>query len=188
MLTMVIGFPDIQARPKTNILKLKPNYLPEADPTGATGGNWVLSPKGIGNAVFEGYNFAVSSNGKTPDSAWADMPETRIPVAPYGSPKIKYLVRTAPIVTNFRNVPASKAFKITPAIQGKAPNLRPNYKKNVLPLKAGMSVQVADEINATALKKDFSITELDGKTIEVWQGATSKKPASAKQLLVIDSI
>ncbi|MCL2763582.1 MAG: hypothetical protein FWD36_10375, partial [Treponema sp.] len=78
-----ITFEKIEKRPKANAEKLRLNYGNFADPDGTTPGAWSLAVRGVGSAVFEGYQIAQSANGKlsTIDS-WIDMPNNGIEVLP----------------------------------------------------------------------------------------------------------
>lgn len=185
-----ITFTQVSARPKANAEQLQVNYSVYADPTGVTPGAWALARKGVGDAVYEGYQIALSSNGRTPDvdsdgNIWQPMPNDGIPVQPYGLPKQTYFVRSAPVVDNGTYIPASKTFKITPLVQTKAPNIKADYKNETIKPSAGMTIfgGSADQMKSAGSRTDAETTAGFDLGLYYTMQKTDKTGVSIKAIL-----
>ena len=140
------------------------------------------------------YEWAASTDGKTPSGAWAALDGDGFSIKEPGT-KETVLLRTVPVAENGKYVPACKPFKIKPKAMGKAPNLKANDKKGILKLKKGMYYQASGEVSggassgATELKIVASASGsgqvTGGSIIVIWTAATGKKPPSAKQTLTL---
>jgi hypothetical protein len=157
-----ITFPKIDARPKRNADKLKPFYGDE---------NWVLAKKGSTAAVFAGLEYAPSSNGKTPDDNWLPLPQEGLPVL---DSRATILVRTAPTAARA----ASTAWRVRPAVFGKAPNYK--AKNGEISIRANTYVSLPDG-TVTLHREKKKIPVVSG--MEVWNAATGRKPAGLRQTL-----
>jgi hypothetical protein len=157
-----ITFPKIDARPKRNADKLKPFYGDE---------NWVLAKKGSTAAVFAGLEYAPSSNGKTPDGNWLPLPQDGLPVL---NSRATVLVRTAPTASRA----ASTAWRVRPAVFGKAPNYK--AKNGEITVRANTYVSLPDG-TVTLHREKKKIPVVSG--MEVWNAATGRRPASLRQVV-----
>lgn len=172
----IIKFPKINARPKANTEKLKPFYYSEY---------WVLKTKN-GAAATETYEWAETSNKKTPSGNWKSVTINGFAVLS-GKTKTTYLLRTPPTASAGTYTPASKAFKITPVNFGKAPNYKVKTDKKTskqsIKLKAGDWYQNGDtEPIKVSAATDLDVTGMTGM-ITVWKGETGKKPRTEKQII-----
>jgi hypothetical protein len=156
-----ITFPKIDARPKRNADKLKPFYGDE---------NWVLAKKGSTAAVFAGLEYAPSANGKTPDDNWLPMPQDGLPVL---DSRATVLVRTAPTAARA----ASTAWRVRPAVFGKAPNYK--VKNDEITVRANTYVSLPDG-TVTLHREKKKIPVVSG--MEVWNAATGRRPAGLRQV------
>ncbi|MCL1808935.1 MAG: hypothetical protein FWG42_04090, partial [Clostridiales bacterium] len=189
----LIKFPKFNARPKKNADKLKPYYHDQ---------DWVLAKKGETQAVFEGYEYAPSANGKTPTGDWEPMPPAGVPIIS-GKAKTTYLLRTVP--SSAARTPGSASFKVKPANFGKAPSYKMTSKndkdKNVvttITLKKGDSyaLETAPDVvgafsPALAGKELLNVQELVAKGnnfLHVKKAATGKKPPSEVQKIDFSKI
>ena len=144
-----ITFEPIQRRPRANVQRLRLNYLNFADPTAFTPGFWSLAPRGIGAAVYEGYEIVIAGADRRPAIAsatnlidWQPMPPNGIAVLPFGSVRERWFVRSAPVAADSGGVfiPASRPFRVNPATQRRALRLRPNYNTGIFRLSAGRAI------------------------------------------------
>lgn len=187
---VVIKFPKIGARPKPNADKLAPFYSASNDDI------WVLAKKNdaSGKAVSAGYEYAVTSDGKTPDeeTGWLKVSDSGFSLIS-GRAKTAYLVRSSPIASGSKYTPAGKPFKVKPANLGRAPNYKikrtkdPNDKTKkieLIALKKG-DAYALDNGTFTVLsdKKELKAADLakKGTTLLVKKAATGKKPRSEVQ-------
>jgi M6 family metalloprotease-like protein len=173
------SFPGIRARPKANAERLAPYYPAETDD------RWVLAKKSdaSGAAVYAGYEWAATSNNKTPDGAWTPVSADGFALLA-GKTKQRFLVRTVPAAAYGMYTPSSKVFKVTPKNLGKAPNSKIDYKKEILKLKRGDAYAVGDGgFVLVTSNTELDVAELitDGTAIHVKKAATGKKPATEIQ-------
>ncbi|MCL1819271.1 MAG: hypothetical protein FWG36_01295 [Oscillospiraceae bacterium] len=180
----IAKFPALEKRPKKNEEKLKPYY-------GDT--HWVLAQKDSAEAVFSGYEYAPSSNGKTPTGNWEAVPSSGFGIVS-GATKLTYLFRTAPNSTT----PASAPFKIKPANFGKAPAYKIKDTKDpadktiiikVIAFKKGDQYAVGSEGYTPALEDKLTLTVAElaerGANLNVRKAATGKKPPSDAQSIAL---
>lgn len=181
--TSIIKFSPIEKRSKANPSKLKPFYTAD--------GNWTLSTATSLAAHVAGtaetYEYGESSDGKKASSWSAFTPQ---PVAAVGSTKKVYLFRIPAREEGGKYYPASKAWKVTPAIQGKAPKLKVDYKKEILKIKKGMQYATLSSLagaTATSVAEswDVSAAITANETIYVRVAATGKKPATKTQVITL---
>jgi hypothetical protein len=105
---VVIRFPKINARPKRNTVRTFPFY---------TDTHWFLTKHGTTEEVFSGYEYATSSNRRTPDEGlWFPMPRGGFEIAS-GRTRPTTLVRFAPSGVT----PGSVMWRVRPANFGKTP-------------------------------------------------------------------
>jgi hypothetical protein len=171
----LIYFPAIEARPRV-ATRLRPNYLPQADPTGATPGAWVLSPRGRGEAVTENVEIALAS-GRVRSGDWAAMPETGVAVT---GQRATYFVRTAPITEAGRYVPASRPYRVTAAAQQKEP--RYSVRNDAVRIRANTYITIGGETELRSQAGNVSVSDVTG-TVSLWMAATERRPASRVQEL-----
>lgn len=95
--------------------------------------------------------------------------------------KSTYFIRTKPYENGGKYYPATKGYKVSVSSAIKAPAVKPDYKKEVIKPKAGMTINGVEYTKATAKSDPYDIAdELDsGSSIEVYMAATAKKPRSA---------
>ncbi len=154
----------LNARPK--LAGFKPNYAPESlvtinanslagDADGVYGnGFWLPEQAKDANQTAAGLDIVYSKDGKNPvmDGAWGKVPSGGIAVLDYTDKpsKLTYIIRVAPT----GDTPASKAKKIKVSTTTKAPNLKVDYKKNLIKFKANM---IAGQIVEYAVANDKAI-------------------------------
>lgn len=193
------------------------DYLTFADNTGKTAGQFVLTDKS-GEALSQNdiqkYAIAVSADGKKADAKgfgkWPLADGVYIPTGNGAKQETAvYLVKTAPT----EDTPASKESKVKVKGLSKAPNIKVDYKNEVIKLKKGMVIFFGEEIpargetetlsenaktysdfagrifgadSAEAPKSGLAIGPYITNTrnkIIVWTMATAKKPASKPQVI-----
>ncbi|MCL2763583.1 MAG: hypothetical protein FWD36_10380 [Treponema sp.] len=180
-----ITFPTIGARPKRNVEKLTPFYGDS---------HWVLAKKGSTASVFAGYEYAPSSNGKTPDGGvWLQMPEEGIPIAS-GSTRQSFLVRAAP---NDNPTAASVPWRVRTVNFGKVPTLSIRQAKvngsadrvAVIAFRKGDQYAIGDGDFTAALtvKTIIPVSQLSaqGTELRIRKAATGKKPPSEVQTITL---
>ncbi len=209
---VVYKFAKIEARPKAP--KLKVEYATYADDTGATAGQWglalstlapidatTLASLEIGAALADKKSVSEKGYGLWPTEGGLAVPEL-------SGGKVQtsvYYVR----VRATESTPSSKLVKVSVKGQQKAPNLKADYKKELIKLKDGMTIYFGDTapftltgVEASASSYDDyegRIIHIDSKdaakngvslscyltgtrnTVLIWTNATAKKPASAVQ-------
>lgn len=172
-----VKFPAIQTRPKANIDKLKPLYWNDT--------NWVLAKKDTTDAVYDGYEYALTSDKKTPSGDWMLIASEGFPVLA-GKEKTTYLFRSAPSTAS-SFTPASKVFKLTAANYGKAPKYKIDYKKEILKLKKGDRYRIGatEYVTVADAALELNVTEFltAGQTIRVKKTFDGKKPPTEVQKL-----
>jgi uncharacterized protein YjdB len=183
----IVTFPTIQKRAAAP--KLTVNYLIAADLTGETAGEWVLSEKGGSAAVKEGIEIgAANSKKKAVDEngfgKFRDGAGSGVAVKPLtGTKPVKsvYFIRIAPAQSGNTYTAASKTKKITVTSEQKKPNYKADAKKGVIKVKAGTYVSInGGTPELYSAKAEIPVT---AGTFDLWQAATAKKPASAKQTI-----
>lgn len=192
----IITFPAIEKRPKTNVEKLAPFYPVDNDDI------WVLAKKSdtSGEAISTGYEYAGTSNGKTPnENGWLQVSSSGFAIVS-GSTKTTYLVRTPPVASGGSYIPASKPFKAKPANYAKKPVYKIKQTKDpedktkkigVIALKKGDAYAVDNAAFQTmSAKQDFVVAELaqDGSVLKIKKTATGKKPRSEVQEIKLPAI
>ena len=202
----IIAFAKINERPK-KAPKLAVNYLLDADTTGETSGYWLLTAKG-GTTALRGSELQIgkadTTNKKVDENGFGqfyDAPNHGIPVEEYNGSKVTkpvYLVRYAPNEnTDGSFTPASKTAKIKVSsnlkttkyvIKEKAEKTKNDVvtkpAKATIKVKANTYISINGETTLYTAKKEIDVLNVTG-TIELWQGATAKKPATAKQILTV---
>jgi hypothetical protein len=179
-----ITFPRIGERPKRNAERLVPSYGDS---------HWVLAKRNTTAAVFMGYEFAPSSNGRTPDNAqWFMMPEDGIPIVE-GRNRPTFIVRAAPNGTT----PASTVWRVRPANFSKAPTLSIRQAKvngsadrvSVIAFRRGDQYAFGDGSFAAALtdKTTIPVSQLvaQGTELRVRRAATGRRPPSLTQTITL---
>ncbi|MCL1819348.1 MAG: hypothetical protein FWG36_01685 [Oscillospiraceae bacterium] len=185
----IVSFPKIEKRPKGNEEKLAAFYWSVDTDT------WVLSKKGSTEytAPTGRYEWAASSNGKTPSGEWSSIPAKGWAIEQPGK-KVTYLFRTVAVASGDTFIPSSKIFKIKPAAFLKAPTYKAPAVKNgaaVLKLKKGDLCTVNDKqygslTAATILNVVHTVTDSTdqipgGSKVTIWKAGTGKKPCSLEQ-------
>ncbi len=99
-----VNFPKMEAKPKKNTEKLKAWYQDEAN-------LWSLATK-EGTAFTGIYQYATTTDGKTPDGSWEDLGTTDGFDIPAVKGKVTMLFRTAPLDIDGKITPASPIFKV----------------------------------------------------------------------------
>jgi uncharacterized repeat protein (TIGR02543 family) len=177
-----IEFPAIGARPKRNADKLKPFYGDS---------HWVLAKKGSTAAVFTGYEYAPSSDGRSADNGmWFPMPEDGFPII---EEKVNYLIRAAAYGTT----PFGAQWRVRPAKFGKAPNYSirqakvsgSNDRVDVIIFKKGDQYAIGNGNFTAALtdKATIPVSQLSaqGTELRVRRAATGKRPPSETQTITL---
>jgi hypothetical protein len=180
----LVKFPETERRPKRNADKLKPYYLDS---------HWILAARNSTDAVFTGYEYAASTNGKTPSEAWRVMPAEGLPIPDKGKPTV--LIRTAPSGTGTSVfVPASPHFRIRPRLFRPAPKYKvatrwdkeENQIKTVT-LKKGDVYAIDDGDFSEVLTGNLTlnIEELlqSGSFLHIKKAATGKNPPTRIQTI-----
>jgi hypothetical protein len=194
---VIVTFATIKKRPAAP--KLTVNYLIAADPTGVTPGGWVLTEKGGTAAVkkniqvglADGKKLNVNGYGQFFSDGWIAI------TALTGTKpeKTAYFIRTAPLPpaqSGGAYTAAGKAKKVNVTGQQKAPKLSIKTKvakgnkpaAATLSVKANLYTRIAGVTALNMGKKTIDVKNVAG-TIEVWTGATAKKPASVKLKLTL---
>lgn len=198
--TIKVTFAEIAKREKTdkrivNYLILSIDNWQSADAVGL----WTLTKTANDTvASIDGISYSLAdSTGKKSDGSWFGFPEAGIKVQPLPDTgkvgKVIYFYHTVPGQIGDKYTPAGKTAKLTVSTQIKAPTLKPDYKKEVIKAKAGLSVQVGtadaklftkyDKGNELLIDLKGAIDK--GEKVTVFTVATVKKPASASQVLQI---
>jgi hypothetical protein len=176
----VVIFSKIDARPKRNAEKLVPFYGDD---------NWVLAKKGTSAAVFAGYEYAPSSDGRNPDDdTWLPVPQGGIPIIA-GKARTSYLFRAAPTAARAASTP----WRVRPAGFGKAPNIKVKQAKvpgssdkvGVITFGKGSQYKVGNAPYTAALtaKTTVPVSQLaaQGGAVYIRRAATGKRPPSEAQ-------
>lgn len=183
----IITFPNVQARPTGNPYSYKVFYKDDY---------WGLVKTYTDTAFvasITSYKYVIGENGKLPTSpVWnTNITSTGIKIDDYPAKGVKknvYFLRLdafeipATETADAKYYPNSKTWKVTPATKSKAPTYKVDYKKEIIKLKKGDSL---DGEYGTA-KVNVSVTELlndDVRSVEITKLATGKKPGSMTQTL-----
>jgi C1A family cysteine protease len=197
----IIRFPKIEPRPRRNAEKVAPWY--GTGPDNTVDHRWVLSRRGRTFSEPAGaYEFAATSDGRTPSDDWALLPKGgSLPIPETG--RVRWLFRTPASDEDGKYTPSSGPFRLqavtyvkTPAY--KAPAERPG-KPVLLRLKKGDFCMVNGVIYGsltarTTLKIVHQVTpgstdEIPGgSTVFIWKAATGRRPASLQQTLTMPTI
>ena len=192
----IIAFAKINKRPTAP--KLVINYEIAADKTGTTPGQWVLTEKNGSTAVKDKIEVgAAAANKKTVDAngygRFFDGAANGIPVQALTgtkATKTTYFIRTTPSQNGSEYTAAGKARKINVTSEQKAPTYKVNAKAEtktkpesaIIKVKANTYVAMGGEIKLYTSKADIDVLNYTG-LIELWQAATAKKAATAKQTI-----
>ena len=183
----VLTFPKIIARPKRNTERIKPFYSEN---------NWVLAKKGSTAAVFTGYEYSLSSNGKTPDGNWQPIPADGFPIVA-GRTRQTFFVRAEPKADDGRYAPAGIMWRVRPVNFGKAPTLSIRQAKvngsadrvAVIAFRKGDQYAIGDGDFTAALtvKTTIPVSQLSaqGTELRVRRAATGKRPPSEVQRITL---
>ncbi|MCL2004443.1 MAG: hypothetical protein FWG72_10690, partial [Oscillospiraceae bacterium] len=190
----IVQFPKIDKRPKANTEKLKPWY-----------GETEWAPMKGASLPSLAYEWAASSDGKTPAGAWAALD---VSLANEGADlaggftikaagtKETYLFRTKAEAEGEKYTPAGKAFRVKPKALAKPPKVKANEKKGVLVIKKGLLCEAGTGAAAvvhgpgtlnivSALTAGETNQVLEKTTVLIWKAATGKAPPSEKQSLTL---
>jgi M6 family metalloprotease-like protein len=182
---IAVNFPPIEKRPKANTNRLVANYAILPDTTGTTPGAWTLSQRRGSAAMTGGIQIAATTDRRNPSSEWAAISEEGIPVLPFGTARETFLARSVPSVEGGKFIPASRIFRLRPAVQRKATNVRPNLKNETIRLRAGMNIRIGDTQHTAASRENFSLRPfLDaggGQTVQIWMSPTDRRTATGVQ-------
>ena len=187
----IVTFAKINERPK--LPKLTVNYVIGADKTGETAGQFVLTEKDGTRAVKKDIEIALadaSDKNRTPDimgfGVFYEGETNGISVSYIGTvngkekvTKTMYFIRTAPKNNGASYTPASRAKRFSVKSEQKMPNYKINAKKGTIKLKANTFINLNGKATFFANKTEINATGIT----EIWQGATARKSASAKQFL-----
>jgi hypothetical protein len=197
----IIAFPKINQRPKAP--RLAVNYLLDADPTGKTAGYWLLvnraDAKNPNPTAQRGADIQIGLvSGKAVDykgfGQFYTAPNHGIPVLELTGTKptrTAYVVRLAPKPDGSAFTPASRTARIRVTSEQKRLNLsvRERAAKGDNPATATLRLRANTytSINGTTPvlhkeKTDLDVLNVTG-SIEVWTGATARRPATAKQTI-----
>jgi hypothetical protein len=189
--------------------KFKIDYTTWADSTGESTGQFILigvasdKTETSYNATYLRNTFEigiVSGKGLNEDGygVWPVKGGLTIGAVEKSGTKEKvvknvYYIRTAPYLGNDgKYVPAGKPVKVSVSGQQKAPNVKIDYKKEVLKGKENLSVSADDVQIVTRMSKEDAKTPIDISSylqvgvqteIKVWIAASEKKPASSVQII-----
>lgn len=190
-------FPKTQAQPKAP--KFKIDFTTFADATGETTGQYTLMLVDGSNATLiesskirSDYEIGIVS-GKTVNSdgygVWPVSGGLTIAgLEGSKTQKTTYFIKTQATATT----PSSKVVKISVSGIQKAPNVKIDYKKEILKGKENLSMSVDDVLKVTKMSKDDAKTPIDISAylqvgvqteFKIWFAASEKKPASAIQTI-----
>jgi hypothetical protein len=179
---VIVTFSTINKRPRAPRLVI--NYKIAADPIGETHGDWMLTERGGSTAVKESIRIM-----QLPSLGYGQFfpGETNgIPVEPLrdGKPhRTPYLIRTAPqppTQPGGAYTAASRTRRINAMSQQRAPNYR--IKNNTIRVRANTYVTISGETTHYTAKGTVDVSAVTGDIV-IWQGATARRPASAKQTI-----
>jgi hypothetical protein len=181
----IIKFPKTEARPRANAERVAPWYGTERDRT------WGLSIRGKTFSEPKGtYEFAATSDGRTPDGNWARMPAGGLPIPEAG--RVRWLFRTPALVEGTKYTPGSRAFRLQAVTFVKAPKYKAPKEKNgeaVLKLRQGDFAEATvngelrtfGSFTARTDVKLGAATIPGGASVTIWKAATGRRPHSLPQ-------
>jgi hypothetical protein len=195
----VIEFPQIAARPK--IPRMRVNYSIHADMSGA--GKWVLTDRngGFSNAIASPDDThklqiaAADSTQRKPDEKGygylypietpRDMDGICVkPQAANNQSASVYFLRIGAgeptEATPWQYTPASKTRRIRASTELRRPNYR--IQNNIIVVNANTYVTMNGNTVLYADRARIDVSDISGR-IWLWQGATEKRPSSARQVL-----
>ncbi|MCL1819621.1 MAG: leucine-rich repeat domain-containing protein [Oscillospiraceae bacterium] len=167
--------------------------------------NWYLMEKGETSTAtsiesMKNLQIIQASGGKLPkDPVWASIDDTTDPNYNADTTKIADFKKGAKKITYFLRIPAErdgkvvraagKPWKVTPATRSKEPNLKVNYKKELLKVKKDFWINGVYYDDKEDLDLSAVIDETAGKatptTITVRKATNGKKPGSNTQTITI---
>ena len=179
--------------------KFKIDYVTYADATGETTGQFILTDAEgtayTASALRSTYEIGIASGKSLNEDGYGVWPVNGgLTIAKVESNKVQktvYYIRTAATTT----APASKEVKISVSGQQKAPNLKIDYKKEVIKGKEGLTIRCGETYLVKNISKEDakdSLKEISIATyltvgeraeFDIWLSATAKKPASAIQTI-----
>ncbi len=192
----VITFPAIKARPKAD--KLVVNYLPFADTTGKTTGQWTLTAKEaeFSYDAVSGLQLSIAKEDKkTPleieeGKSWGYFKSDagiNIQALPSDEKVAKsvYLIRTEPKTGEGNWQPASKPYKVTATSEIKAPKMKADYKKELVKAKFGLSAYFGTykELKEAATVGEYNKDNPDATIIKNMDKETAKAGISISAYL-----
>lgn len=189
----IVAFPKINERPKAP--KLTINYALAADTNGKSLGAWVLSEKGGSKAVRDKIEIGIpvmngNKLGKTVnnDGFGRFYDDRGICVKPLTGTKPErsaYFIRIAPEErANGTYTAAGRHRRIRASGELKAPRYKINIKGETAAISVRANTYVTMNGTTTPYTTKTPVNVLNAAgNIEIWQGATVRKPASAKQIL-----
>lgn len=191
----IIAFAKINKRATTPTLVV--NYEIGED-MGSGTGEFLLTERNGATAVKDSIEIGVPDfAGKKVNSfgfgKFYSGEENGIPLAKMSNGKVVksvYFVRTAPTQNGDTYTAASKPKKITVAGEQKPPQLKIDYKKEIIKLKKGDAYLIGSDEAFTVVTKQKGNIELDisdaitcGASIKIKKAATANKPATAVQTI-----
>jgi alpha-tubulin suppressor-like RCC1 family protein len=204
--TKVVKFAKIGPRPKMGKFTLNYGIFP--DKTGTTAGGWALSAKGDMKPLQDGWQVGTTDAPKaksvgTPGfgvfckGAGECLHEIKCRGIPVKKPdtdkpfKTGYIIRTAPELKGNVYIPASKQKRIAALSEIKETKytIKEKDAKKDRPATAALNIKANTYIRINGgtaryyeVKTKENVLPVTG-TIEIWSGATVKRPSSRKQVL-----
>ena len=186
---VIIRFPAIAARPKIR-LQVFVNFFELRDITGATPGAWTLSSDKNAFVAIQGVEIA-RDLGKKQIGEWGTVGAEGIPVADIGlaangkqkATKMTYYVRIPGDDSSETIIPPGAMRKINVSGLTKAPSFKYNARKGIVAARDTATFTVN---GSEARQAEKEVEAMTGDRFEFWVTATARKPASAKQTLVIN--
>jgi C1A family cysteine protease len=175
-----IQFPKINQRPRPDRLTV---FYPQSN-----AGIYVIAERSDtgGTPLSTGYEWAGTSNGKTPnDGGWNNLSAGGFNMADV-VPRMTVLVRSSAVASSEVNIPAGRTLRFRPRPFGKAPNYKVNTKKGIVALRANDAYSTdGSNFSVLSVKTDIPLSEIPSGVIYIMKSATGRKPASLIQTLTI---
>jgi hypothetical protein len=185
----IVKFAKINKRPRMERVVI--NYLIGADTTGITSGAWVLSERNGTSSIKAGIEIALA-NGRVPDVngygrfIGANGSTNGIAVMPISGIKpvrTTYFIRQGAGQSGSEFTAASRARRINVLGEQRPPRYSVNAKSGILKFRAGTYIAInSGSARIESEKGDLNLSAQTGM-IELWLAATSRRPASAKQVI-----